>query len=139
MFFFAGLFNLLQRSRNGRLANLIFPHLCHFALGFISMSFDKILKLLPIPDFEVFGADLSEFGLDIPRFSLALAPQVNRIATDIKQLARLTFLETIHFDCLHHFLSEVVAIGFSHESRETRGIFLFYVLTNMNAAISPLN
>ncbi len=103
------------------------------------MRFDKISKLPPILDFEGLLADFSGLRFDISRLSFALAPQVDRIATDIEQLARLTFVETIQLDRLHHFLSEVVAIGFSHEKRvDAIGTSLVYVLTTMNTAIAQL-
>ena len=78
------------------------------------MLFDKDPKLPPIIDFEVLLRYLSGFGSDIPCFGLALKPQVNCIATDIEQLARLTFLETIQLDCLHDFFPEVITVGLSH-------------------------
>ncbi len=136
MFFFAGLLNLPQCPRNRCLANLLFPKFCHFTLGFIPMRCDKISKLPPILDFEGLLAGFSGLRFDISRLSFALAPQVDRIATDIEQLARLTFVETIQLDRLHHFLSEVVAIGFSHQKRvDASGTSLVYVLTTMNTAI----
>jgi hypothetical protein len=45
----------------------------------------------------------------------ALKPQVNRVATDVEQLTRLTFLEAIHLDRLDDFLSKVIAVGFRHK------------------------
>ena len=53
------------------------------------------------------------------------------------QLARLTFLETIHLDCLHNFLPEGITVGLSHRTGgDVRVIPLVYVLTSMNTAIS---
>jgi hypothetical protein len=89
------------------------------------MGFDKSAKLLPILNFEVVLRSLSSLRADIPGLGSTLKPQVNRIATDIEQVAGLTFLETIPLDRLHDFLPEVFAVGFSHsqEGRDKRNIF----------------
>lgn len=78
------------------------------------MLFDKVPKLLPIADFEVLWKYLSRLWLDITCFGFALEPQINRVATDIKQLARLTFLETVQLNRLHYFSPEVITVGLSH-------------------------
>lgn len=78
------------------------------------MGFDKDPKLLPIADFGVLLGCLPRLWLDITRFGFALAPQVNRIATDVKQLTRLTFLETVQLNRLHYSLSAVITVRFSH-------------------------
>jgi hypothetical protein len=52
-------------------------------------------------------------------------------------LTCFTFLETIQLDRLHHFLPEVVAVGFSHKEGRGKKTLLVYVLTLMNAAIYP--
>jgi len=78
------------------------------------MLFDKAAKLLPIADFAVLLRYCPRFGFDITRFSLALEPQVNRVATDIEQLARLTLLETVQLNRLHDFLPEIITVSFSH-------------------------
>ena len=54
--------------------------------------------------------DLPRFWFNIPRFGFALAPQVNRVATDIEHLTCLTFLETVQFDRLHDFLPKILAL-----------------------------
>jgi hypothetical protein len=48
------------------------------------MRFDKDPKLLPVRDFLRLAPFRSRRWLDIARFGFALAPQVNRIATDIE-------------------------------------------------------
>lgn len=94
-------------------------------------------KLFPIADFEVLLRYLSRLWLDIARFGFALAPQVNRIATDIEQLTRLTFLESVQLDRLHYFLPEVIAVRFCHwKGEDAIGILLAYVLTCMAVAIN---
>ena len=100
------------------------------------MRFDKLPKLLPIVDLEVSLSNLSGFGFDTASCDLALKPQVNCVATDIEQLTCFTFLETIQLDRLHHFLPEVVAVGFSHKEGRGKKTLLVYVLTLMNAAIA---
>ncbi len=59
------------------------------------MRFDKGAKLVPILELQGVLRCLSFFRLDIPGLRFTLKPQVNRIATDIEQLARFTFFETI--------------------------------------------
>lgn len=74
--------------------------------------------------------------LNVACFGFALEPQVNCIATDIKQLARLTFLETIQLNRLHYFLPEVITVRFSHWNRvDPKVIIILYVLTLLAIAI----
>lgn len=78
------------------------------------MRFDKVPKLLPIADFAVLLGCLPRLWLNLTRFGFALEPQVDCIATDIEQLARLTFLETVQLNRLHYFLPEVITVRLSH-------------------------
>ncbi len=78
------------------------------------MLFDKTAKLLPIADFTVLLQYCPRFGFDITCLCFALEPQVNRVATDIEQLARLTLLETVQLNRLHDFLPEIITVSFSH-------------------------
>ncbi len=78
------------------------------------MLFDKAAKLFPIPDFAVLLRYCPRFWFDITRFGFALEPQVNRVATDIEELARLTLLETVQLNRLHDFLPEIITVSFSH-------------------------
>ncbi len=58
--------------------------------------------------------------------------QLCRVNPDvyIKQLTRLTFLETVQLNRLHYFLSEVITVRFSHWTwAEAIGILIVYVLT----------
>lgn len=94
--FFSPVLNLPQCPRDGALADLSIPELGHFALRFIPMLFDKGFKLLPIGDFRCrLDAPLMGYGLARTRSGFALQPQVNRVATDIKQLADLDLLESV--------------------------------------------
>jgi len=141
--FFTAIFNLLQCPSNSGLANLSLPKLSHLTLGFVSVSFDKGAKLLPIVDLQVSLGFWLRLGFDIPCFGFAPEPQVNRIATDIEQLTRLTFLESIQLALLRryrkgrlpHVLPEVVAVGFSHRDSKDKGTLLVYVLSSTNTAI----
>ena len=76
------------------------------------------------------------FRLNVTRLGFALEPQVNCVATDIKQLARLTFLETIQLNRFHYFLPKVITVRPSHINRvDVIGTILVYVLTWMAIAI----
>ena len=55
------------------------------------MRFDKSTKLFPIVDFAGWLTLLSPLGFNITRFSLVLKPEVNRMATNVEQLAWMTF------------------------------------------------
>lgn len=80
------------------------------------MLFDKGSKFVPIADFARLRG-LPDLWLDRSGFGFALHPQVNRIATDPKQLARLTFLKTVQLNRVHHLLPEIITIGLSHWTR----------------------
>lgn len=80
------------------------------------MLFDKIPKLVPIADLAVLLRDLPRLWLNIPRFGFALAPQVNRVATDIEHLTCLTFLETVQLDRLRRALRAIACITFCRKS-----------------------
>ena len=102
------------------------------------MLLHKRSKLIPISDFATLSRRWLRLCLDRSRFSFALAPQVNRIATDVEQLAGFAFLETVQFNRLHHLLPEVFAVRFRHVSRAvTIGILVVYVLTLLATAINP--
>lgn len=91
-------------------------------LGLIPMLVHKRPELLPIPNSSTPVARRSGFRLDISGFGFTLAPQVDRVATDIEQLARFTFLESVQLNRLYDFSPEIFAIGFSHfKGRRCRG------------------
>ncbi len=113
-FFFTAVLNLGDGPGNRRLAYLAVPQLGQFTLGFIAMLLDKLAKLLQILDLESLLRHGSGFRFDLPRLGLALTPQVNCVATNVEQLAGLTFLESIQLDGLHHFLPKVIAVRSSH-------------------------
>ena len=103
------------------------------------MCFYKDPKLLPITYFAVLLGCLPWFRLNVTRLGFALEPQVNCVATDIKQLARLTFLETIQLNRFHYFLPKVITVRPSHINRvDVIGTILVYVLTWMAIAILSL-
>ncbi len=79
------------------------------------MDFGKLPKLVAIGDFVPIARRLVQLSLTIPRFGFALEPKVNGVATNIEQFTGLAFPEAIQLNGLDDFLSEVVAIGFSHE------------------------
>lgn len=100
------------------------------------MCFYKDPKLLPITYFAVVLGCLPWFRLNVTRLGFALEPQVNCVATDIKQLARLTFLETIQLNRFHYFLPKVITVRPSHINRvDVIGTILVYLLTWMAIAI----
>lgn len=112
-FFFARVVDFLQRPRDCALTHAT-PPLSEFSLRFVVVRTHECFKLLPIGDFAARLHGLSQFRLDVSSRSFALTPQVNRIATDVKQLACLALFQPIEFDGLHHFAPEVVTVGFCH-------------------------
>lgn len=82
------------------------------------MRFDEGTKLLPVVDLGLGGRHCwPRLRFDIPRCRLPLTPQVDGVATDVEQLGGLAFLETIQFNRLHDFLTEVIAVRFGHSNR----------------------
>ena len=99
------------------------------------MGFDKGVEFLPVGDLLSTRRSLSLLGLDIPSFSFAVQPQVNRIAADMKQLAALTFRESIHLSRMKDFAPQVVAVGFSYERRSLHRFPPVYVPNSVAVAI----
>jgi hypothetical protein len=81
---------------------------------------------------------LTYFGLEVPRLSFTLQPQINGVAANVKMLAGFTAFHAIEFDRLYDFLAQVVAVGFGHDRNGSKSgrAFLFYVLTLMATAIT---
>ena len=69
------------------------------------MEGDKLAELVPVRDFVTIARRAMLFGLKISGGCLPLAPQVNRVATEVEQLTHFAFLHAISFNRLHHFLA----------------------------------
>ena len=54
------------------------------------------------------------FGLVIASFGLPLQPQINRVATDLKDLSRFAFSHAIQLDRANDFLPQIVTLCFAH-------------------------
>lgn len=59
------------------------------------MLLNKLGEFIPIGYLVRCPMRTIRLWLDITRFSLALQPQVNRIATDLKDLSRFGFLHPV--------------------------------------------
>lgn len=77
------------------------------------------------------SSGLLRLCLDHSCFGFALEPQVNRVATDIEQLTRFAFLETVQFNRLPYLLPEVFTVGFRHLSQAETIEITYSLFPNM--------
>jgi len=83
-------------------------------LGAVSISLGKRSKFLPIGNFVDGAMGTIGLGLVIASCSLPLKPQVNCVATDLKDLSRCAFSHAIQLNCINDFLPQIVTVGLAH-------------------------
>lgn len=95
------------------------------------------LKLLPIGNFAVVRGRLALLGFNISGFGFAVEPQVNRIATDVKQFTGFLFFQSVQFDCFDNSASKIFTVGAGHGQQEKLlTSLLVYVLRSLALAIA---
>ncbi len=68
------------------------------------MSLNKLSKFLPIGDFVDGAMGAVGSGLIIASFGLPFEPEVNRVATQLKELSRFAFPHAIQLNRVDDFL-----------------------------------
>lgn len=78
------------------------------------MSFGKGTEFIPVRDFVSTPRRSIRLRFVISRLTPPLQPQVNGIATDLKQLSGFALLYAIQLNRFDDFLTQVVAVGLCH-------------------------
>lgn len=78
------------------------------------MSLNELLKRFPVSDFMTMTRMRMLFGLNIPRGRLLLEPEVDGIATDLKDCAGFAAFHPILFNRCYDFAAQVVTVRFCH-------------------------